>query len=185
MASQSLSTVERDHSSCAHCETPEKVTNPDPAQGSALRAQGRLFYARSLRDAFCRRRSLRPKRSAQTKLPTPLASSGAVGKTKNCQAENCLTELGVSGQRRLSVGGAISFLATPVASSNARHRRIVPAPVASSRGLVGPSGSRIRRHRWLQANEPCRTPPVDAANVRFRPGKNFRDQRLENTVPTG
>src|SRR5580698_1387347 len=54
-------------------------------------------------------------------VPTPLASSGAVcankladagrfvrsGRRKeNCQAENCLTEPGVSGQRRLSVGGA-------------------------------------------------------------------------------
>jgi hypothetical protein len=36
---------------------------------------------------------------------------------------------------------------------SARHRRIIPAPVASSRGLVGPSSSRMRRHRWFQANE--------------------------------
>ena len=34
-------------------------------------------------------------------------------------SESCLTELGGSGQRRLSVGGAIQFLPTPVASSEA------------------------------------------------------------------
>jgi hypothetical protein len=44
----------------------------------------------------------------QQNLPTPLASSEAVGTNKTRQTDCCLTELGVSGQRRLSVGGAIT-----------------------------------------------------------------------------
>ena len=38
------------------------------------------------REQNCRRRSLRPKRSAQAKLPTPVASTEAVGASKTADA---------------------------------------------------------------------------------------------------
>jgi hypothetical protein len=86
----------------------------------------------------CRRRSLRAERLAQAKLPSGKLPDRAwrFGPT---------AALSGRGDQFLGDAGRVE--------RSGRHRRIVPAPVASSRGLVGPSSSRIRRHRWLQANE--------------------------------
>ncbi len=161
-------------------------------------AQGRQFDARSLRDA-CRHRSLRPNRSAPTNLPTPVArvparGCEAVGTNKRADAGRF--DLRGRHQQNLPSGTlpdrAWRFGPTATLSGrgdqflgdagrverSARHRRIVPAPVASSRGLVGPSGSRMRRHRWLQANElPTPVASTDAV------GASKRQDSLRKKLP--
>ena len=109
-------------------------------------AQGRRFDARSLADV-CRRRSLRPQRSAPANLPNGI----------------CLTELGVSGQRRLSVGGAITHF---------RHRLLRKAAGTrkAARGYAATVGFR-RANRRRRSNRPKRSAPA-----RTRSGKSLRDR---------
>jgi hypothetical protein len=98
-----------------------------------------------------------------------------------CQSGSCLTELGVSGQRRLSVGGAMTRFRSRL------HQRRPSAP-ANCSGIAPfrdsnwhpQSGSRMRRHRWLQANgSPTpvtgypragaqRSPPTDVRSAQER-----------------
>jgi hypothetical protein len=51
-----------------------------------------------------------------------------------------------------------------------------PPPLASG----GRKPTPVASTEAVGTDEGCRTPPVDLANVRFRPGKNFRDQRLKS-----
>ena len=119
----------------------------------------------------------------------PVASTGAAGTKQaadagrldrngrhqtNLPSEICPTEPGVSGQRRLSVGGAITrFRCRSLEFSQARSNRHPQ------------SGSRMRCHRWLQAERTadagCDRSGRHRQCVEIRSGENFRDRRLEIT----
>ena len=56
-----------------------------------------------------------------------------------------------------------------------------PPPLASG----GRKPTPVASTQTVGTDEGCQTAPVDSANVRFRPGKNFRDQRPKNIVLSG
>jgi hypothetical protein len=139
----------------------------DPAQGSGFRSarptvlrpipSGRwstpVASTQSGRHRrICRRRSLRPELLAPTNLPSGI----------------CLTELGVSGQRRLSVGGAISHF-------RSRLLRKATGTCKAARGYAATVGLR-RTNRRRRSHRPKRSAP---AIVEIRSGKTFRDRRFE------
>ena len=164
----------------------------------------------------CRRRSLRPKRSRGQNVPTPLASSGAVGASKTADAarfersgrrkhkppsgklpdrawrfgptaalsgrgDQFLGDAGRverSGRHRRHSPGTRCFVTRP-----RRSKQLADTPPALASGERTPTP--VASTEAVGTDESCRTPLVDSANVRFRPGKNFRDQRLENTELTG
>jgi len=118
---------------------------------------------------FCGTKAPAPVASVPTTLPTlvgrvPARGCGAVGPNKHRQAGSARPSL-ASDQQQLSVGGAITHFRSRLLRDGNRH------PL---------SGSRIRRHRWFQANESptpvASTETVGARNFEIRSGKNFRDR---------
>jgi hypothetical protein len=155
-----------------HCEQMKVESNPPsgPAQGSEEEPFRR-------RNQNCRRRSLGHPRasatwSAQTTRHTPLGSIGAVG-TNNSAKRNLP-------DRAWRFG--------PTATLSGRGDDTLPVPVAripkDGRSNQHPqSGSRMRRHRWLQASElPTRvasTEAVGTRNLEIHSGMNVRDHRMK------
>jgi hypothetical protein len=143
-----------------------------------------------------------PKRSAPTDLPTPVASTERGRRLPICRRRSLrgpacgCGAVGTNKSAKRSLPDR-AWRFGPTEALSGRGDNTLPAPVnlgtRVGRSNRHPrSGSRIRRHRWLQADElptpvastqavgtdeGCQTAPVDSANVRFRPGKNFRDQR--------
>jgi hypothetical protein len=111
-----------------------------------------------------RRRSRRYRQHCQRRsVGYPRAGAERLAPNKHRQARSARPSL-ASDQRQLSVGGAITHFRCRLLRESNRHPQ---------------RGSRMRRHRWLQANERRRRslrPKCSVrASVEIRSGKNFRD----------
>jgi hypothetical protein len=99
-------------------------------------------------------------------------------------SKKCLTELGGSGQRRLSVGGAMT--ASGAGRWKFSRAREATGTRKAARGCAATVGFRRANRRRRSRGYPlCGCAAVGTDKRQTRSGKNFRDCRMCRMLPTG